>query len=896
MLPEGPQSPPPDVPAPIDLLPVSARYVGGAEAGPHAHEHVVAAKNRWSRVILGFAGLEAGRWYALEAILAWDPAEAATHALDFALIGFDVLTADGSSLDVEQVPGLARTHLDPHGAWIAGPAFQPPGSAGGCTAPLRLAFRMPSPACGLTVGVRSWRNTAPFAIRGLVLRPGEADPPAPLDRPRRLGPAPDPLRHALVPGIGLVLRGQLFAERPNEHAARVGIAYRDRAGAPIPPPYPGTVSVPALGALVNLPAHAQGRRFTLDLRPPPEAAALDLAFGTWEEAGEVLPRVELVAAVEVALEDALRLESLCGDDLLAAPDFLARLRDALGLDEGAETEWLGPGTGEMAPTFAPILARIRALQLGAERGALSAPDGGHCLRLAGAPDWPRPAAPAWREDPCRAGPWRLAYQSLSWLPALPDAEACARAAAWSGANPWGQPADPLSLHPAALPARTEILVGLALRAAEADLEAHIAAILLGEGVRHGFALAEIVGQNTFGRSLHGLQAAAALLVLARALPRLPLAAYWGSLARESLRQGFAALLGPEGRFAEASLHRRFELLGLGRVLAETLGAEAPGPDIAARVEAALPGLAGLLDPGGRLPPLGDSPHGIDQAGWIGRLLALRPRALVAERGGEPLEAPAPPDMRAVRHDAPGRGWAQFACTFAEQAPAGHLDCTSFVFATGGLRWIVEGGGSEQSETGAARHYLLSARAHNVAIPDGREPMAGRGRQQGDLALDGATAQAIATNVHGPDYRHVRIFVLLDDLDGLAVIDRFETAERPVTFEGLLHLAPEAVVALAGPRRGLAQIGDRRLGLIPWTVAGQAAGLEIVNGRNDRPGALQGFVARAPGPLQPAGVLRYAFAGRGTVCGGLLVSADADAEERLAALLRTERLGRFIAGG
>ncbi len=84
------------------------------------------------------------------------------------------------------------------------------------------------------------------------------------------------------------------------------------------------------------------------------------------------------------------------------------------------------------------------------------PDGGLSLRLAGCPDWTLPDLPDFREDPfravpSRAVPWRLAYQSLTWLPALAEAapaRALALALAWSRANPWGQPADPLSLHPA----------------------------------------------------------------------------------------------------------------------------------------------------------------------------------------------------------------------------------------------------------------------------------------------------------------------------------------------------------------------------------------------------------------------------------------------------------------
>ncbi|GJD52834.1 hypothetical protein OPKNFCMD_5601 [Methylobacterium crusticola] len=880
-----------------DLLPVAVRYAGDAGAGAQAGEHRVAARNRWSRVVLAFRGLRGEAWCSLHARIAFDPDEAASRVLDAALAGFDFRAADGSSLDVDHVPGLARTLLDPHGAWIAGPDFQSSGGAFTGTALVRIAFRVPAPARDLAVTVRSWRNTRAFSLAGAVLRPGADDAPSSLRRRRPLGPVPDTLRYGLVPGADLVLRGQLYAERPDEHAARVDIAYRDAAGAVLAPPYPGTVSVPPLGALVNLPARPQARRFTLTLRPPPGAVSVDLGFRTWEEAGA--PAVELLAAPEVALDEPLRLESLCGDDLLDGPSFLARLAGRLGLPEDAPAGWI-PAPAEAAA--APLaLARARALRTGPERPAAGRPDGAVSLRLAGAPDWTLPEAPGWAEDPFRSAAWRLDYQSLSWLLPLAaeaPARAVALALAWSRANPWGRPADPLSLHPSALPARAEVWVGLLARP-----EARGAApVLVGEAARHGFALAEIVGQNTLARTLHQVQAAAALLALARALPRLPPCALWASLARRSLRESIEALLGPDGAFAEPAPHRRLELLGLGRALGEALAGEEPGPLIAARAAAALPGVAGLLDPGGRLPAFGDSPHGVDHAGWIARLLRREARppaeqALAAGRAPAPAPpAPACADVLVARHEALRRGWSHFACTYAEQSPQGHADCTSFAFATGSLRWIVEAGGSEQVETGAIRHYLLSARAHNVAVPDGREPAAGRGRLRGSLALGGATAHAIETGVHGPDYRHVRIFVLPDDLAGLAVIDRFTGPGGAISFEGLLHLAPDCLVALSGPRRAQAQQAGRRLSLVPFALAGQPAGLEVVFGRDDRPGALQGFVSRRPGELQPAGVLRYAVGGHGTACGGVLIAADGTAEDFLVRLLAREELARFVGEG
>ncbi|KMO12816.1 hypothetical protein QR78_26340, partial [Methylobacterium indicum] len=161
------------------LLPIQARYAGGAGPGAHEGEHAITANNRWSRALLTFRDLPAGAWCCFEARLAWSAEEEGGLAADFVLAGFDFLAGDGSSLDVEQVPGLSRTLLDPHSAWIAGPGCQPAGSELLLMSPVRVAFGVPPQARGLVLTLRSWRNTEGVTVAEPCLRPVTPLTPAP---------------------------------------------------------------------------------------------------------------------------------------------------------------------------------------------------------------------------------------------------------------------------------------------------------------------------------------------------------------------------------------------------------------------------------------------------------------------------------------------------------------------------------------------------------------------------------------------------------------------------------------------------------------------------------------------------------------------------------------------
>jgi hypothetical protein len=96
---------------------------------PPSREYIIANHNRWSRTVLNFKGLVSDSWYELDFLLTWHAGEENRTASDFAAIGIDFLTEDGSGIDFTYVPGLTRTQIDPHSCYIAGPDYHSHGNA-----------------------------------------------------------------------------------------------------------------------------------------------------------------------------------------------------------------------------------------------------------------------------------------------------------------------------------------------------------------------------------------------------------------------------------------------------------------------------------------------------------------------------------------------------------------------------------------------------------------------------------------------------------------------------------------------------------------------------------------------------------------------------------------------
>lgn len=918
------------------LLPSSIQHAGDSLPGSTDGQHIIATKNRWSRIVLNYQDVSPDVWCEFSFEMTGHADEIARQVHNFAAVGVAFLMEDGSSIDFSYIPGLSRAQLDPFNHYVAGPDSAR--SFGGATTSNRVhcAFLIPAPTRHLTITVRGWRNSHPIQVANPTLRQfiqpsGKAKPTgeeklAPFDTEtdaftrvtrtwKALGPEPEWLRYNLVPGHPLFLRGQIITKGTEKDGALARVVYRDADGQELPLPYPDTLTAPVIGAFINIPAHIQARRFTLELVPPSNAMSVEIGFQAWREEESV----ELVTPLEASLEVGLLLENISGDEQADGASFLLRLNERLNLGHAiranaAPSDLLDALLDRRAlASRLTIHADLRSLQLGtnpakAERG----------LRLAGHAGWPLPDHPSWTEDPFRSLAWRQEFQSLSWLLDLARSEeadavdpALALALSWSRSNPWGQPADELGLHPIAAATRAEALLEILAQGAERKQPVDPKALLtiLGEVTRHGFALSEILGQNVFTHSIHQVHVASSLLTLAKALPRLPTAGYWTSLALACLRQGFDELIGPDGAFFEHSQHYQLEAISLGLILVEaaktTPEASSLREHLALRLRQAVLVLIKMTDPGGMLPAYGDTPPVLHHASWLRRLINRYGQEWLADDDiRAELSYPQGPRLillpqqgvLVARSYERGRDWSYFWTSLSEQRNShGHYDATSFVYSNASVRWVTDPGGSTQHEVGFARQYLISSRAHNIALPDGREQGAGTCWLQSESSVHGVRVFEIWSNVHGPDYAHRRLYLMTDDLSALAVLDDFRTVREKLTFEGFLHFDPQVMVAIAQPQQVVAFQDQRRLRITPRIVRGRLSGLEIVHGLSEPQSSLQGFVSGSSGGLEPASTLRYRFSGTTRACGGVILASSKSGMNAISKTFEDERFRTILAG-
>ncbi|MFC1460428.1 heparinase II/III family protein [Microvirga arabica] len=899
-----------------------------SQEGTDTRQHVVSNQNRWSRATLDFRDLSQDVWCELTFQICWHPEEKSRAAHDFAVIGVDFLTEDGSSIDFAYAPGLNRAQIDPHSCHIAGPDYYDPSSDQTHTGRVRCTFLVPSPTRHIAVTIRSWRNSHPFTIRDAKLLqvahttddaaqadPSRSVPPPTLNDPRRswveLKMEPAWLTYGVVPAETLFVRGQLITQNVSAGGALARVIFRNRNGEIVASPDDLPTS-PVVGAYIDIPVNRQTRRFTLELTPPDQAVTVDIGFQVWRDEAQI----SLVTPLETSLSDNLLLESILSEEIADASALVGEVFRRLRPASVSRTNIGTPGLIDNLIDFqalatAPTIQdKLQALQQGQPETLV-----GDQLTFGGLKAWPLPSMPDWTEDPYQSPAWRLEYHSLSWLLDLVrDRQASGAnravdlAVSWSRANPPANPKDPLSAYPASVAIRAEVLLRLlAVATSLKSRPPEKLRMLVAEIIQHGLALAEILSQNIFLHSILQVRVACALLSASIGLPNFPLSPYWKSVALAQLRNGFDHLLGPQGSSNEQSQHCRLELISIGMILAEHLKDQHEAEDLRqlldARLKDSLKALVAVTDPAGMLAPFGDTPRKLHHASSLRRLISTYGRHLLSDRAlAEELAYPQGPRLHtsdhagliAFRNYLQKPDWSYLCASINEQRQDnGHHDCTSFVYSARGVRWITDPGGSGMMESGPTRHYLLSSRAHNVAIPDFREQTAGFGWIEATLSLDQARAVKVGTNVHGPCYKHSRVFVCLDDMNAIAIFDRFRSSRGTARFEANLHFEDSIALALVNGKLAIAFHKRDRLRILPYPVAGQFTGFMVKNGHAGRAGTMQGYITDGASGLKSANVLNHGFAGASDVCGGVVLGVTEDGLKRLMSLIASQQVQNLL---
>jgi hypothetical protein len=906
------------------ILPVLRDQAGDGSPGPAGDPHVISNQNRWSRTVVDFKDVSDDAWCELSFRIAWHQDEEARIVHDFALVGIDFLTEDGSSIDFAYIPGLSRAQIDPHSYAIAGPAYYDQSGDHSHSSRVKCAFFIPSPAKQLTITIRSWRNSQPFTVSNIELHQTahfpQSEESCSVDQPRTsvprrtwrdLSTTPQWQSYSVVPGHPLVVRGQLINWVRESAGALARIVFRDAQDEVLAPPYDGISTSPSVGAFIDIPVHRQTRRFTIELTPPPRAEKVALGFQASGD-GDL---ITLVTPLEVSIGNELLLESILGDDNVSAPSFLEEVCNRLGhppgagaspmstIDQFIDREGLGP--------LFTFHDKLHTIQQGEAKKIVD-----RQLVLTNLEPWPIPEIIEWTEDPYQSPSWRLEFQSLAWLLDLaesPELGGPARAAdlaiSWAQSNPWGQPQDALSAYPLSMAVRAEVFLRLLASsiASKGGNDHKRQYLLLAEVIKYGFALSEIVSQNIFSHSVVQLRTASTLLAISRAVPRFPLAPYWTSIALAQLRSGFDQLIGEGGSLVEPSLHHRLEIISIGVLLIHSLEGVAETQEfrehLVSRLKVSLKIIVGMTNPAGMLPALGDMPSGYHHASWLRRLISGYGRLLLSDlKLAEELSYPAGPRMFlseaggvvAFRHYERKPHWSYLCASFNEQRREnGHFDCSSFVYTARGTQWIADPGGVSFQPSNPVRHYLTSSRAHNVAAPDGCDQLSGVGWIEAKTSVDSASIVRIGTNVYGPGYRHDRTIICLDNLDAVAVFDRFQNSGGSISFEGRLHFEENIAVALANHELAIGFRNKSRLRIIPRQITGEHRGMAIHNGRNNRAGCLQGFVSHPLGGLKPTNVLNYKFSGSGIVSGGVILTITEHGLKRVLDLLAHQEVRKLL---
>jgi hypothetical protein len=134
---------------------------------------------------------------------------------------------------------------------------------------------------------------------------------------------------------------------------------------------------------------------------------------------------------------------------------------------------------------------------------------------------------------------------------------------------------------------------------------------------------------------------------------------------------------------------------------------------------------------------------------------------------------------------------------------------------------------------------------------------------------------------------------LDDLNTIAVFDRFKALRNACDFEAYLHFNENIAVALANPKLAIAFHERDRLRIIPYPVAGLFTGLKVQNGHIGRAASLQGHLYNRTDGVRAANVLSYGFSGTSEVCGGVVLTTNEESLKRILRLITSQQVQKLL---
>jgi Heparinase II/III-like protein/Heparinase II/III N-terminus len=504
------------------------------------------------------------------------------------------------------------------------------------------------------------------------------------------------------------------------------------------------------------------------------------------------------------------------------------------------------------------------------------------IALLGPRLWSVPAAPDWTEDPYHDVTWQRGYQSLIWLDTL--AEGYRRGdtnlgndlrkylLSWIEHNPPDAPASERAWYDGAVWRRTTAIVAMWDVLTKVLTQDDLATVIASLEV-HGEVLQGYLSEARFRGHNHNMFHALALFNLAEQIPQFANSASWRAASIARIGPLMREMVNPEdGVSTEQSANYHYTALWLFRDALNLLQQWQVDLGTTERelIRRATTYGALLMDPGGLLPAIGDTPLGTSASRAFAVLDQLRRDGLTSSAADFVLTRGAagrrPADAVFFR----GEGYAIFRASYSESGPwqddahlfvdfgrttrgHGHDDTGNLLLSAFGRQLLIDSGGPYQYHV-ADRRYFLSPQAHNVVVADGGS------YRSGDATIDWAVDEAAYSLVQGHHdrmrgVRHRRTVILLKP-STLVVVDEVKPRDQTAhDYQILWHFPPEAVVQTTDHGATMQVPGA---GLHLATAASAPISARVRSGESQ---PLFGWVTTSHGKRVPAPVLTDSWSAR-----------------------------------